>query len=111
MDKLFEVILSSEVKKFLGAIEPGAKRKILKNIEKSCAMWDTELFKKLTDDIWEFRTLFNSIHYRLLAFWDKSEKGNTLVIATHGFIKKSSKVPKKEILKAISYRRIYFERN
>ena len=31
-----------------------------------------------------------------LAFWDKDDKINTLVIATHGFIKKTQKTPPKE---------------
>ena len=35
--------------------------------------------------------------YRLLAFWDKSDDKNTLVICTHGFIKKSQKTPRPEI--------------
>jgi len=43
-----------------------------------------------------------------LAFWDKSNKKNTLVIATHGFIKKTSKVPKNEIQKAENIRNEYF---
>jgi phage-related protein len=57
---------------------------------------DNELFKKLEGtEIWEFRTLYNNIKYRLLAFWDTEEE--TLVIATHGFIKKTQKTPAKEI--------------
>ncbi|WP_423148815.1 type II toxin-antitoxin system RelE/ParE family toxin [Rubrolithibacter danxiaensis] len=61
---------------------------------------DPELFKKLTEDIWELRTLYQGLHYRLLAFWDKTDKNNTLVISTHGFVKKRSKVPEGEIQKA-----------
>ena len=57
-----------------------------------------ELLKKLDDDIWEFRTLYNKIGYRLFAFWD--EKENSLIIATHGIVKKTNKTPKKEIEKA-----------
>lgn len=58
-----------------------------------------EIFKKLeSTDIWEFRTLYNKTAYRLFAFWDKDEE--TLVIATHGLIKKTQKTPTKEIAKA-----------
>jgi hypothetical protein len=32
------------------------------------------------------------MQYRVLAFWDKSSTIDTLVVATHGFIKKRSKV-------------------
>jgi hypothetical protein len=45
----------------------------------------------------------------MLAFWDKTDHTNTLVIATHGFIKKQSKVPHNEILKAESQRKKYFQ--
>lgn len=70
---------------------------------------DPELFKKLDDtDIWEFRTHYNKIQYRMLAFWDKNSDVDTLVIATHGFIKKTQKTPQKEILKAEEIRKIYF---
>ena len=70
---------------------------------------DPELFKKLTDEIWEFRTLYQGLQYRLLAFWDKTNTANTLVISTHGFIKKRSKIPDNEILKAKQLRTKYFE--
>lgn len=36
---------------------------------------DKEIFKKLENsEIWEFRTLFSGICYRLFAFWD-TERG------------------------------------
>lgn len=82
--------------------------KILYNIRKVQQKHDPELFKKLTDDIWEFRTLYQGLHYRLLAFWDKTNNAKTLVISTHGFIKKQSKVPDNEIDKAQKQRTKYF---
>jgi len=42
-----------------------------------------------------------------LAFWDKTEKTETLVVATHGIIKKTDKVPKGEIEKARAIMRLY----
>jgi len=63
----------------------------------------------LTDEIWEFRTLYSGIQYRLLAFWDKEDKTETLVFATHGIVKKTSKVDKKEIDKANKIRNEYFK--
>ena len=69
---------------------------------------DNELFKKLGNtEIWEFRTLYNKTYYRLFAFWDK--ESNTLVVATHGIVKKSQKTPPNEISKAESIRKKYFE--
>ncbi|WP_262712673.1 type II toxin-antitoxin system RelE/ParE family toxin [Arachidicoccus ginsenosidivorans] len=37
--------------------------------------------------------------YRLLAFWDKDEMEQTLVIATHGINKKTKKTPKKKLIR------------
>lgn len=48
---------------------------------------DADLFKKLSDEIWEFRTLYQGLQYRLLAFWDKTDHSEIMVIATHGFVK------------------------
>jgi phage-related protein len=36
-----------------------------------------------------------------LAFWDKTEKETTLVLAIHGFVKKIQKRPKSEIEKGL----------
>ena len=70
---------------------------------------DPELFKKLDDtDIWEFRTFYKKVKYRLLAFWDKDNGADTLVIATHGFIKKTQKTPPQETAKAEEIRKAYF---
>lgn len=67
-----------------------------------------ELFKKLENsEIWEFRTLYNGIAYRLFAFWDTDTQ--TLVVATHGIIKKTQKTPKKEIARAETIMKQYFE--
>ena len=67
-----------------------------------------ELFKKLENsEIWEFRTLYNKTAYRLFAFLDKDKE--TLVIATHGIIKKTQKTPSKEIAKAEAIRKEYFK--
>lgn len=73
-----------------------------------CGEKNIELFKKLEkSEIWEFRTLYNGIAYRLFAFWDTEEK--TLVVATHGIIKKTQKTPSKEIAKAEAIRKEYFK--
>ena len=44
-----------------------------------------------------------------LAFWDKEDNQQALVIATHGIIKKTDKTPEKEIEKAEQIRLKYFE--
>ena len=109
MDELFEILLLDEVFDFLKELDKKHREKILYNIRKSQTDRDPELFKKLKDDIWEFRTLYQGLQYRLLAFWDKTDKTQTLVVSTHGFIKKRSKVPANEILTAKQIRKEYFE--
>ncbi len=70
---------------------------------------DNELFKKLNDFIWEFRTLYNSKAYRLFSFWDKTNGKATLVVATHGILKKTQKTPLKEIEKAEEIRKQFLK--
>ena len=77
-------------------------------MKKSQFVRDDELFKKLNDFIWEFRTLYNNKSYRLFAFWDNTEEQRVLVVATHGILKKTQKTPPKEIEKAEEIRRQYF---
>ena len=63
--------------------------------------------KKLNDLIWEFRTLYNGKAYRLFSFWDRIDGQETLVVATHGILKKTQKTPPKEIKKAEEIRKQY----
>jgi len=107
MDKQFEILFLDEAFEFLISLERKHYEKILYNIRKSQMGLDPELFKKLSDDIWEFRTLYQGLQYRLLAFWDKSSATDTLVVSTHGFIKKRSKVTDNEIQKAVNLRTKY----
>ena len=109
MEKFFEIKFLDEAFEFLQSLERKHYEKILYNIRKAQVENDPELFKKLTDDIWVFRSTYQGLKYRLLAFWDKTAVTETLVISTHGFIKKRSKVPDKEIQKAIQSRTKYFE--
>ena len=83
--------------------------KFFYNIWKLTKVTDNELFKKLQDEIWEFRTLYQKTYYRLFAFWDKENEEQTLVVATHGTIKKTGKTPKIEIERAENLRKKYFK--
>ena len=94
---------------FLYSLDLKTRKKIYYNVDKAKLGLDPKLFKKLTDDIWEFRTKYKGLQYRLLAFWDKTDKTDTLVISTHGIEKKVDKVPKSEIEKAKKIRTEYFE--
>ncbi len=106
----FKIIYSDEVEEFLDSLADKARRKIIYNIDKAKLTQDPELLKKLDSDIWEFRTKYNKIQYRLLAFWDKRDRLETLVIATNGFIKKTKKTPKVEIQRARQIMDFYFKR-
>lgn len=103
----FQVVYMQEAIEFLQSLNEKVRDKIVYNIGKSMFVLDKELFKKLGDtDIWEFRTQYSGMEYRLLAFWDTGT--DTLVIVTHGFTKKSPKTPPKEIAKVQEIRKEYF---
>ena len=105
----FQTQFLDEADKFISELDIKTVKKIFYNIEIAEQTNDPKLFKKLQNDIWEFRTKFAGLQIRLLAFWDKTGDKETLVIATHGFIKKVDKVPKNEIERAIRIRTIYFD--
>lgn len=98
-----------DASEFMLTIDRGASLKLAYNIAKvSMGVKDSDIFKKLGDtDIWEFRARHGGNCYRLLSFWDNEAK--SLVIATHGFVKKSEKTPKREIAKAEAIRKNYME--
>ena len=105
---MLQVILSVEADNFVRLQPLKVQQKITYNIRRlESGVIDKELFKKLEgSDIWELRTLFNGNCYRLFAFWDTEIR--TLVVATHGMVKKTQKTPKKEIEKAERIRNEYF---
>jgi len=105
----FDVIFLTDAIEFIAELDDKTRKKIIYNIDKAKMNNDPKLFKKLKNDIWEFRTLYNQKQYRLFAFWDKTEKSETLVISTHGIIKKVSKVSTKEIAKVERIRIEYFK--
>lgn len=105
----FRVQFLEDAAEFIDSLDIKAREKIIYNIRKAQVTNDKELFKKLTDEIWEFRTLFNKTHYRLFAFWDRTDKIDTIVISTHGIIKKTSKTPQKDLERAERLRKYYFD--
>ncbi len=108
MEKFYVKFLK-EVDEFLNSIDDHAREKILYNIFKARAINNSNLFKKLTPEIWEFRTLYNKIQYRLFAFRDKDDQSFNVVICTHGIIKRTQKAPQKEINKALEIMKFYFQ--
>jgi len=109
MKPKFEVVFLEQAINFMSKLDAKAKKKIYYNLDKAKLENDPKLYKKLTDDIWEFRTLYQGTQYRLFAFCDKTDKTETLVLSTHGMVKKVSKVPKSEIEKAMKIKAEYFD--
>jgi phage-related protein len=105
----FTTVFLEEVDEFFSELDDKIKAKILFNIDKAEQTNDPRLFKKLTGDIWEMRSKYENLQYRLLAFWDKRNNKDILVVCTHGIVKKTDKMPPKEIAKAKVIRTNYFE--
>ena len=108
MEKKFDVVLLDGARDFLLSLDEKSRKKIFYNIDKSKDKNDPRLLKKLDSDLWEFRTEYNGLQYRLIAFWDKRHGSNTLVICTHGFIKKTDSIPIQELDKAKRIMYLYF---
>jgi phage-related protein len=99
------------VAEFLDSLPGKWARKItwvLKLIEEMDIV-PSRYFKKLTDteDIWECRIQFGSNIMRIFCFFT----GDEVVVLTHGIMKKTNKLPKKEIDRAENYRRDYLSRS
>lgn len=109
MIEKFQVQFLEDAAQFLDSLDEKARDKVIYNVTKARFSNDKELFKKLKGEIWEFRTLFNKTYYRLFAFWDHTAKSKTVVISTHGLIKKTAKTPLGDIEKAENIRKRYFE--
>lgn len=108
--KKINILLLDEAKLFIRNIsDEKARKKVVYNMLKvENGERNQDLFKKLEgSEIWEFRTLFNGNSYRLFAFWDNVT--GSLIVATHGLLKKTQKTPQGEITKAEAIRKEYFE--
>lgn len=100
MKERFEIKFLEAASVFVETIDEKASDKFFANIERAKHFNDPKIFKKIDLYFWEFRVKSMRMQYRLLAFWDKRNNTNTLVVCTHGFIKKTDKIPRKEITRA-----------
>jgi len=105
----FQTRFLDEADKFIAKLDERTAKKVFYNIDLAEQTNDPKLFKKLQNDIWEFRTKYSGLWIRLLAFWDKTDGEETLVIAALGYIKKGDKVPKNVIERTLKIRMKYFE--
>ncbi|MBR1544022.1 MAG: type II toxin-antitoxin system RelE/ParE family toxin [Muribaculaceae bacterium] len=104
-----KVVFMQEALNFIEEQPQSVGDKILDNIHRiEKGEQNVKLFKKLVGThIWEFRTHYRGIQYRLFAFWDTESEA--LVIATHGIVKKTQKAPSREIARAEKIRQEYFK--
>lgn len=68
----FQLLLLEDARNFLLSLPQQVYKKILYNVDRVAGgEKNSELFKKLENsEIWEFRTLYNGIAYRMFSFWD-----------------------------------------
>ena len=105
----FEVEELKHADEFKRSLDQKCRDKIESVIEAASERIDQQIFKKLRDDIWEFRINHNGIQYRFLAFWNRIHE-KSYVIITHGFVKKTGKVPRKEFERASDIRLHYLQK-
>ncbi|MQY79121.1 MAG: type II toxin-antitoxin system RelE/ParE family toxin [Bacteroidetes bacterium] len=111
MSKPIEIILLPDAEKFVDNIEISARKKMFYAIRKTKMRVFGDWFEKLksSKDIFEFRVKNSNKFFRLFAFWDSTGETETLIVCTHGLIKKSNKTPKKDIEKAEMIKEKYFK--
>jgi hypothetical protein len=76
--RFFETVFLEEANAFMAKLELGLVRKILYNIDLAEQTNDSAIFKKLQNDVWEFRTRYAGLQIRMLAFWDKTRNEKRL---------------------------------
>ena len=91
----------SFAKEFLGTLEIHVKAKFEKWLEQ-LELQGPNLPRPFADVVYgkvrELRLRFGPLHYRFLYFFAGKK-----IIITHGFIKKTDRVPEEEIVRAIRY--------
>jgi len=98
------------VKDFLNSMSGKVAQKItwVLRLLEDLEVIPSSYFKKLvgTEEIWECRVQVGSNAYRIFCFF----LGNSVVVLTHGYVKKSQRTPKQEIERAEVYRRDFLKR-
>lgn len=98
------------IRDFLDSLPAKAAQKVawVLNLVEDLDIIPSAYFQKLsgTEEIWECRITFGSNAYRIFCFFEK----NSLLILTHGLVKKTRKTPRSEIVMAETYRKDYLSR-
>ena len=109
LEKPIDILLLKEADEYIDELPERIRIKILKSFDKTKLGLKGHWFKNIGDGVWEFRERDSQKFYRLLAFWNSSEESETLIIARHGFDKKTNKTPVSQKSKVIRIRNKYFE--
>ncbi|MFH1295831.1 MAG: type II toxin-antitoxin system RelE/ParE family toxin [Bacteroidota bacterium] len=111
MKKPIEIVLLKQAEDFIDEIEELVRKKFLLSMRKTKSRIFGEWFTKMTDanDLFEFKVDYNGKFYRLFSFWDSRGETETLIVCSHGLIKKTNKTPKSEIAKALDIKNKYFK--
>jgi phage-related protein len=98
------------VQEFLDSLSAKVAQKVLWTLSllEDLEIVPSTYLKKLTgaDNIWECRVQYASNIYRIFCFFDS----HSVVVLTHGLVKKSKKTPQREIERAESYRKDFLGR-
>ena len=98
------------IKEFLDSLPAKAAQKVtwVLSLLEDLDIVPSSYFKKLvgTEEIWGCRIQSGSNTYRIFCFF----LGNSVVVLTHGLVKKTQKTPKQEIEKAETYRKDFLKR-
>ena len=98
------------VEEFLDSLSGKAAQKVawVLNLVEDLDVVPSTYFKRLvsTEEIWECRIQLGSNAFRIFCFFDS----NSVVVLTHGLIKKTQKTPQREIVRAEAYRKDYLQR-
>ena len=98
------------VQEFLDSLSGKTAQKVLWTLSllEDLEIVPSTYFKKLTgtEGIWECRIQYVSNIYRIFCFFDS----HSVVVLTHGLVKKSQKTPQREIARAESYKKDFLSR-
>lgn len=97
------------VEKFLDSLAAKEARKIIWTLQlvRTLPRPPAQYFKKLVGtELWEIRSEIGGNAFRLLGFFD----GDTVIVLTSGFAKKTRKTPKQEIETAERRMKEYYTR-
>jgi hypothetical protein len=106
MIKQTETKLLEEAFEFIQKQKPDTRKKILHSIRRTEINTSQKSFKKLINEIWEFKIMYVGLRCKFFVFWDNDNNRKTLVFVKPELIKKT----KEEVLRVNSIRINYLSK-